>query len=171
MTRRRYLPVAVVRLQMLNDVFADGADGDGLALSEVNQVGGDLRAVVTRGVPGNAQAGGRRVERRRRPGIAFLLFICIHRGLVPLQLGLLQRVDVADGCRHRAGGLAQHCLAEGAHTRHVHSLHNNNNNINNTRVNANSYVSCETTRVAPMFDHKVECQCKQLLSFNKSQQV
>lgn len=71
---------------MLDDVFGDGTNDSGLALSEVNQVGSDLRAVITRGVPANTQTGGWGVE-RRWPGTAILLFLLlirIHRSLVPL---------------------------------------------------------------------------------------
>lgn len=80
---RKHQPVAGVRLQMLDDVFSDRANNDGLAFSEVNQVGGDLRAMITWGVPANKQAGGRRVE-WLLPGTAILLlflllvFLCIH---------------------------------------------------------------------------------------------
>lgn len=163
MTRKRQ-PVAGVRLQMLNYVLADGANGDGLALSKVNQVGSDLRAVIAGWVPADTQTGGWRVE-WWRPGTAFLFLfflllvfvcVCIHRGLVPLQLGLLQCVDVADGCGHRAGCLAQHGLAEGPHAGHVHSLRNSR-----TRESAHQvHVNSERTRAASTFDQKVEFQCK-----------
>lgn len=141
-TVRKHQPVAGVRLQMLDDVFGDGTDNNGLALSEVNQVGSDLRAVIARGVPANTQAGGRRVE-WWRPGTAvfvFLVFLCVHRSLVPMQLGLLQRVDVADSCRHRAGRLAQHCLAEGPHASHIHSLHNSKTQESANQVNIYSHL-------------------------------
>lgn len=62
---------------MLDDVFVDGADNDGLALSKVDQVGGDLRAVVTWGVPADTQAGRGRVDQRRRQGIVIILFIIV----------------------------------------------------------------------------------------------
>lgn len=138
---RKHQPVAGVRLQMLDDVFGDGSNNNGLALSEVNQVGSDLRAVITWGVPGNTQAGGRRVEwwRPRITILIFFIFIYVHRSLVPLQLGLLQRVDVANGCWNRAGRLAQHCLTEGPHASHIHSLHKKTQESAN-QVNVNSHL-------------------------------
>lgn len=126
MTKRQ--PVAGVRLQVLDDVFGDGTNDNGLALAKVDQVGSDLRAVVARGVPANTQAGGRRVERRWAGAavLVFLIFVGVQRSLVPLQLGLLQHMDAADGGRDRAGRLAQHGLAEGPHARHIHSLQDSN---------------------------------------------
>lgn len=50
---RKHQPVAGVGLQVLDDVFGDGTNNNGLALSEVNQVGSDLRAMITWGVPTN----------------------------------------------------------------------------------------------------------------------
>ena len=84
----KHQPVAGVRLQMLDDVFCDGTDDNGLALPEVDQVGRDLGAVVARGVPADAQAGGWGVEWGRLGAalLLFLVFVRISWSLVPLQL-------------------------------------------------------------------------------------
>lgn len=106
--RWKLQPVAGVRLQILDDVFSDWTNDDWLALSQVNQVGSDLRAMITWRFPGNTQAGGRRIEwcGPRTHILLFLIFICLHWSLVPLQLRLLHRVDVADSCWYRARCLA-----------------------------------------------------------------
>lgn len=125
-TRGKDAPVAGVRLQTLDHVFGDRTDSDGLALSQVNQVGCDLRAMITWGFPANTEAGGWRIGwcGPVRPILLFLIFIRFQWALVPLQLRLLYSVNVANGCRHWARCLTQHCLTERSHPGHIHSLHN-----------------------------------------------
>lgn len=156
-TNRKHQPVTGVRLQVLNDVFGDRTDNNGLALSEVNQVGSDLSAVITRWVPANTQAGGWRVEWRwpRAAILVVFVFVRVQRRLVPLQLGLLQGVDAADCCRYRAGRLAQHRLTEGPHTGHVHSLQENNAHWSAS----NSYLWKEKHSNTTLY-HKMELQCQ-----------
>lgn len=158
-TNRKDRPVASVRLQVLNDVFGDGTNNNGLALSEVNQVGSDLSAVVTRGIPANTQAGGRWVEWRwlRAAILIIFVFVRVQRSLVPLQLGLLQGMDAADCCRYRAGRLAQHRLTEGPHTCHVHSLQESNAQWSANQ--GNSYLWKEKHSNTTL-NHKMELQCQ-----------
>lgn len=109
---------------MLDDVSGDGADDDGLALPQVDGVRRDLRAVVAGGIPANTQAGGRRVK-WRPPGAAVLVLLVlvrVRRCLVPLQVGLLQSVNVADGRGHGAWRLAQHGFTERPHASHIYRL-------------------------------------------------
>lgn len=138
---RKHQPVAGVRLQVLDDVFGDGTDGNGLSLSKVNQVGSDLRAMITRGVPANTQAGRRGIEWEwlRFALLVFLVFLCVHFRLVRLPLWLLQGVYVADTCRHGARRLAQHRLAEGSHASHIHGL--NNSKAQESENQGNSLVT------------------------------
>lgn len=125
-TTRFSVPVRGVGVQVLDDIFGYRASGDGLSLSQVDQVRGDLSSMIGRRLPAQPQAGGRRVEERRGLFAFVVLLLLIVSSLrdfaLHYHLWIPEGVDAADRRWHWAGRLTEHGIAEGPHAGYIYRL-------------------------------------------------